>query len=114
MPQVLSLRVVTQRLGIVADGVLVFLLIDACESAQLVEVDDVGVTLDGCRTVALGTGEVVKVILGNGTEEPRLIEIGLGGNGLVEVLDAQHIVLVIECRAANHHQPVGVELGKTI
>ena len=112
VPQVLPLRVVTQRLGIVADGVLVFLLIDTCESAQLVEVDDVGVTLNGCRTVALGTGEVVKVILGNGTEEPRLIEIGLGGNGLVEVLDAQHIVLVIKCRASYHHQPVGIELRK--
>ena len=49
--------------------------------------------------------------LGHPTEEPWLVEIGLGRNGLIEVLDREDVVLVIECRAPNHNQTVGIKLG---
>ena len=113
MPKVLPLGVVLQRLGIVAYGILVLLLLNTRQAAQLVEVDNVGVTVYSFRTVGFGTGEIVQIVLGNSPEEPRLVEIRLGGYGLIKILDAEHVVLVIECRPAYHDQPVGIELCKT-
>lgn len=88
VPQVLRVGGILERLVIVAYGFLELLLVDARQTAQLVEVDDVRVTVDGLRTVGFGTCEVVQVILGNGTEEPWLVEVWLGGNGLIKILDA--------------------------
>ena len=62
--------------------------------------------------VALCTREIVEVELGHATEEPRLVEIGLGRDGLIEILDGEDIVLVVEFRPSDGHQLVGIELGK--
>jgi len=96
MPEPTVLWVVPQCLRIVADGFRKLVLLDACQASQFIEVDDIGIALDGLRAVALGTRVIVKVVLGHASEEPGLVEIGLGRDGLVEVLDGEHIVLVVE------------------
>ena len=111
VPKALSLRIVAQGGVIVADGIVEVLLLNTAETAQLVAAYDIGVALDGLRAVAFGSCIVIKIIFGHSPVEPRFVEIGFGIDSLIEILDAQHIVFVIECRAANHHQSVGVELG---
>ena len=111
MPKPLIVRVVLQRIGVVGRSFLILVKPDAAQAAQFVAVGDIGIALNGFRTVGLGPGEVVEVLLGHAPEEPRLIEIGLGRDDLIEVLDGEDVVLEIECRPADGNQAVGIELG---
>ena len=96
---------------IVGHGQVVLLLLNARKAPQLVDVDHVGITLQSCCAVALSAGIVVEIILGHPTEEPWLVEIGLGRNGLIEVLDREDVILVIKGRTPDGDEPVSVELG---
>ena len=113
VPQIDALRIVTQGGIIVADGSLEIFLMDTTESAQFVDAHNVWVTLQRLRTVALCTYIVVQIIFRHTPEEPRLVEVWLGRNSLIEILDAQHVVLIIERRASYHQQSVGIELSMT-
>ena len=113
MPEVHALRIVAQRLVVVADGIGEVLLLNAAQASQLIDAHHIGVALDGLRAVGLGSGEIVQIVFGNGTVVPGLKQIGLGGDGLVEILDGEHIVLIIERRASYHHQTVSIELRHT-
>ena len=113
VPQVDTLRIVAQGNIIVADGSLEILLVDTAESAQFVDANDIWVTLKCLRTVTLCSHVVVQIKFRHASEEPRLVEVWLGRNSLIEILDAQHIVLIIERRAPYHQQSVGIELSMT-
>ena len=110
VPQPLSFGIVAQGGVIVADGSIEVFLLDTAESAQLVDSHNIGIALDGLRTVVLGTVIVVEIVFGHSAIEPRFVEIGFGRDSLIKVLDAQHIVLIIESCATYHHQTVGIEL----
>ena len=96
VPKSLILRVVFQCFRIVGSSLFELVEVNTTEPSQLIRVSDIGIALDGLGTVTLSPGKIIKVILGHPTEEPRLIEVGLGRDGLVEILDTQHIVLIIE------------------
>ena len=110
MPESLVFRVVLQRTGIVGSGLFEAILVDAAESAQFVAIGDVGIALNGACAVAFSPGEIVKVELGHPSEEPPFVEIRFGRDGLVEILDAEHIILIIERRPSDGYQTVSVEL----
>ena len=111
MPEVHALRVVAQCGIVVADRLSIVFLLDATESAQLVDADDIRVAADGLGAVALSTGKVVEIVFRHAAIVPRLKEIGLGIDGLIEILDGEDVVLVVECRAPDGHQTVGIVLG---
>ena len=98
---------------VVGDGLRKLLLLDTRQATQLIDADNVGIALDGLRAVGLGTRKIVEVVFGHTTKEPRLVEVGLGCNGLIKILHAKDIVLVVERRAANCNQPFNVVLGAT-
>jgi hypothetical protein len=112
MPEILTLRVVAKGTGIVGNGISIFLLIDTAKTAKLIDTDHVGIAFYRLCTVTLGSTVVVEIIFGNTPEIPGFIEIGFSRDGLVEILDGQHIVLIIERRAPYHHQTVDIVLGK--
>ena len=111
VPDAHILRSVHQCLIIVADGILKPSLIDACKAAELVVIHHEGVSSDGLRAVLFGSLIVLQVQFGKSAEEVRGVQIGLGINHLVEILDGEHVVLKIECIASYHHHPVGVDLS---
>ena len=90
------LRVIAQGTVIVLDSSKEILLVDAAERPHFIGADHIGIALDGFRAVGLGAVVVVEVVLGHTPEEPRLIEPRLLADGLIEVLDGEHVVLVIE------------------
>ena len=47
-------------------------------------------------------------------EKPRLIKVWLRREHLVEILYGKHIVLIIESAPSGHHQPVGIELCRSL
>ena len=96
VPKSLVLRIILQRAGIVGDSLHELIEPDAAKASQLVGVGDIGIAFYSTRTVVLGSGNVVKIILGHTAEEPRLVQIRLGRDGLVEILDGKDIVLIIE------------------
>ena len=97
---------------VVVDGALVVLLADAAKTAQLILSGNVGIQPDGFRAVGLGSHIVIQVELGNATEEPGLVEKGLGGDGLVEILNGEHVVLIVESGSSGRQYTVDVVLGK--
>ena len=114
VPQVTVLRVVAQGKGIVLGRLNIVFLLDAAQSSQFVKTGYVWITLDGLRAVGFGPGKVVQIVFGHGTEEPRLVKIGLGRNGLIKILDGKDIVLVIKSRTTDGEQAVDIILGKTL
>ena len=111
VPEALILRVVAQRMGIVGSRLGVVFQADAADGAQLVDARDIGVTLQGLAAVGLSTRKVVKIELGNAAIEPRLVEIGFGGNGLIEILHGEDIVLIVKRRPTYVDEAVDVVLG---
>ena len=110
VPKILIHRVIAQGTGIIADGLGILLLINAAKAAQLIKANNVRIALDGLRAVALRPPVVIKIILGYASEVPRLIEIRLGRDGLIEILDGEHIVLIIKGRAPNHDHTINIVL----
>ena len=112
VPHVAVVGVIFQGSRVVLDGFRELFLTNTRQATQVVEVDDKRIALDGLGTVAFGTGKVIKVELGHTTEEPRFVEIGLGVDGLIKILDGEDIVLVIERRPPDGDEPVGIILCK--
>ena len=110
-PEVLSRRLILERAVIVGDGFLVFFLPDPAQSPELVDAGDIGIEVDGLGAIALRPDEVVEVILGHAPVVPGLINIRFGRDGSVEMLDGEHIVLIIQSTSATHDQPVHIELS---
>ena len=96
---------------VVGDGLSELLLLNAGEPSQLIDAHDIRIALDGLRTVALCSCEVVEMIFGHPSQEPGFIEVRLDGDGLIEVLHGEDIVLIIECRPSDGDEAVGVVLG---
>ena len=70
-----------------------------------------GIELDGLACVGFGSGVVLEVDLGDGSEKIWPCEIGLGPDYLVEVLNRQHVVLEIESILPDSNHLVGVDLS---
>jgi hypothetical protein len=111
VPQTTIVGGIFQVTRIVVDSLREFLLLDTRQSAQFVKVGDIRITLDSLRTIVLGTSIIIEVILGYAPVEPRFIEIRFGYDSLIEVLDRQHVVLVIERGTPYGDESVGIELG---
>ena len=69
-----------------------------------------GIAFDSIIAVELRTQIITQLDLGNSTQEVWLGEVGLEFDDLVEILDAEHIVVEIQGVAANRGDAVGVEL----
>jgi len=93
---------------------MILFLIDTTKASKLVGAYHVGIALDSFGAVALGPTEVVEIKLGNTTKEPRLIEPGFHADGLIKVLDRQHIIFIIERRAPYHYQTVSIKLRQAL
>ena len=111
-PEVLRQWFFPQCTVVVGDGFLVFLLTDAAQSPQFVDAHHVGIEFDGLGAVALGTGEVVEIILGDTSIKPRFVKIRLRRDGAVEMLDGEHIVLIIQGTSTAHDESVDIELRR--
>ena len=68
------------------------------------------IAFDSIIAVELRTHVVAQLDLGNRPQEVWLGEVGLEFDDLVEILDAEHIVVEIQGVAANRGDAVGVEL----
>ena len=96
IPEQLVLRVIAQRPVIILYRLREPLLVDTTERPHLIGTHHIGIALDGFRTIVLGTTEVIQIVFCHTTEEPRLIEPGLLTDGLIEILDGEHVVLIVE------------------
>ena len=56
---------------------------------------DIGIEFDGLGSVALCSHEVVEIEFGDSPQLPGFIQIGTRRDYPVEVLDGQHIVLIL-------------------
>ena len=111
MPKPLIMRIIAKGLIVVLHSIGIFLQVDAAEATQLIGIHHIGIPFDSHRTVAFRTTVVVEIIFRHPSEEPGFEEPGFLTDGLIEVLDGKHIVLIEEGRAPHHHQAVGIELG---
>ena len=91
---------------VVLDGILVVVLSDAADGTKVVDVVDVRVELQCLGSIALGTHVVIERELRHAAEIPRLIEIRLGADSQVEILDGEHVVLIEECASSGGNQPI--------
>ena len=111
MPKALIIRIIAQGLIVILYRLGIFLLVDAAEATQLVGVHHIRVTFDGFSTVTLCPTEVIEIEFCHSSEEPRFKEPGFLTDGLIEILDGEHIVFIVESGTPHHHQTVGIELG---
>ena len=107
------LGVILQRHRVVADRLTVFLLLNTGKATQLIDADHVGIAVQSLGAVLLGSHKIVEIVFGHAPEKPRFIEIGLGRDGLIEILHREHIVLIVEGRASDGQQAISVVLGET-
>ena len=114
MPKILVFRLIPQSPRIIGNSIRKLLLLNARQSSKLVDLGHVGIALQGFAAIALGTCEVVEIVLCNSTEEPRLVKPRLGTDGLIEVLNGEHIVFIVKCCSSIHHQALSIILGKTL
>ena len=99
-----------ESLVVVGHGLLEASAVLAGHTAHLIGVDDERVALYSLRGVRLGAEIVLKVELGYRTQEVGLGEVGLGGDGLVEILDGHHIIVKIKGVLTDAHHLLGVDL----
>jgi hypothetical protein len=112
MPKRLILRIITKRTVIILHSLGELLLVDTTKATKFVSADNIRIALDGLRAISLCTTEVIEIIFGYATEEPRFIEPRFLADSLIKVLDREDIILIIERGAPYHHQTVGIELCK--
>ena len=111
MPKPLIMRIIAKGFIVVLHSIGIFLQVDAAEATQLVGIHHIRIAFDSHRTVTFCTTEVIEIIFRHPSEEPGFEEPGFLTDGLIEVLDGEHVVLIEESRAPHHHQAVGIELG---
>ena len=113
VPKALVLRIITKCTIIVFHSIGIFLLINATKTSQLVGTHHIRIALDSYRAIIFSPTEIIEVKFRHPSEEPGLKEPRLLTDGLIKILDGEHIVLIVESRAPHHHQTVGIKLGKT-
>ena len=77
---------VVQRIVIIAQA-------RACDGSVVIGVGEYGIMLDGEREVGVGTQQVVKIVLGNATQEVTLVGLGVEAQQGVENTNRFGIVL---------------------
>ncbi len=95
---------------VIIDGLAVTTQILAGESAQLITFGLEFVALDCGGAVLFGSFVVLEFQLGQSAEEVGIREIGLCLDGLVEVLDGQHVVVHRQHIAADGEYLLGIHL----
>ena len=95
---------------VVSDGAFGLPQVLVSHGAKFVGVHQEGVALYRLVGVGAGAVEIIEVELGQGAVEIGLCEIRFGSDGLVEVLDCQHVVLEIYGAASGAHHLLGVDL----
>ena len=98
---------------IVCDGIPVSVLADATDGTEIIDVVDVGIEVQRLAGIALRTDVIVKVELCHTSVVPRLIQIGLGTNGEIEVLDREDEVFIIQRTAPGSDQTVHTILRRS-
>ena len=111
IPQVHVHGVIGYGLVIIGGGIAIFLLSDTAHSAKFIDSGHVGIQADCFRTIVLRTEIIIEIVFRQGPEIPWFIEIRLGGDYLVEILDGQNVVFIIERTAPGHDDSVNVILG---
>ena len=106
VPVILVCGLLFYGLGIVGYGICEVLLPDACYTSKVIEFRNIRIQFQSFRSVAFCSLPVVKIVLCYRPELPRFPQIRLCGNGLIEVLDGENIVLIVQCDPSAENQLV--------
>ena len=111
MPKRLILGIIAKGTVIVLHGLGKLLLVDTAKTTKFVGTDNIRIAFDSFRTVGLCATEVIKIVFGYTTEEPRFIKPWFLTDSLIKILNGENIILIIERRTPYHHQSVCIKLG---
>ena len=95
---------------VIGGRLLVFLHSDTAHATQVVDARNIRIQVDGLATVHLRSLEIIQVVFGHGTVEPRLIKIRFSIDYLVEILHGEHIVFIVESAPTSIQHPVDIVL----
>ena len=87
-----------------------FLELYACQSPKFIDIGQIGVSAECFIAVGLGAEIVVEIIFCHGSEKPWFIEVRFCADGLIEILDGEHIIFVIQCTPSDGQQSVCIKL----
>lgn len=99
-----------EHLAVVGDRALKIARVLPRHPAYLIRIGDKRVAVDGERGIGLGSPHIVERVFGHSAVKIGLGKIGLGRNGLIEILYGEHIVLEIERVAPNPDHLVNIDL----
>ena len=111
VPCALVLRIEAYGCIVVGYGLRIVLLTYTAQSTQLIHIIYIWIEPYGSRHVGFGTTEIVEIELGKASKKPRLVEIWLCREHLIEILYRQHVVFIVQRTASRHHKAVGIILG---
>ncbi len=81
-------------------------LTDTADGTQVVDIVDVGIQVQRLRGITLSTYIIIEIKLGHTAVIPRLIEIRLGTDSKIKILNGKNEVLIIESTSARRNQAV--------
>ena len=106
VPIILVARLQANGFIIIGYRLVISFLPNLADSAQVINVIDIGIEPDSLCGVILRALEVIEIVFGDTAVIPRLVKVRLGGDGQVKILDGQHEVIIIEGTATCRYQPV--------
>ena len=91
---------------VITDGILETVLTDTADGTQVVDIVDVRIQIQRLRSITLSTYIIIEIKLGDTSIIPRLIEIRLGTDSKIKILNGKNEVLIIESTSARRNQAV--------
>ena len=91
---------------VITDGILETVLTDTADGTQVVDIVDVRIQIQRLRSITLSTNIIIEIKLGHTAVIPRLIEIRLGTDSKIKILNGKNEVLIIESTSARRNQAV--------
>ena len=91
---------------IIGDGILEPVLTDTADGTQVVDIVDIRIEIQRLRRITLSSHIIIEIKLGDTSVIPRLIEIRLGTDSKIKILDGKNEVLIIESTSACRNQAV--------
>ena len=95
---------------IVGDSVAVFLLTNAGDSAQIKDLLDIRVEVDSLRSIALRAYIVIEIKLCHSPVVPWQPKIRLECQNLIEILNGEHVIIVMKGHFTVHDESVYIIL----
>ena len=109
-PKCLTGRIMEDGHIVIGCRLPVFLHSDAANATQVVDARNIRIQVDGLATIHLRSLEIIQVVFGHGTIEPRLIKIRFSVDYLVEILHGEHIVFIVKSAPTRIQHPVDIVL----